>query len=140
MKYFKLFLLLIIILSLGSCNYSSGRKICNDENKIDYQKSVSYFQKKIEVNPKDQQSYNDLAMSYYKLGQYENAEIIFDELIKINSGYQAAFLNRGLCKLFQNNSFGACRDFEESIILGYDPLVFEGKSVRSYIQENCSKK
>lgn len=128
----------LFLCSSLSCNVKNSRVICEDENQDDYQESVTHFTKEIEADPKDEQSIYALGMSQYKLGKYENAETTFTNLININSEYPAAYLNRGLCRFFQDDQSGACEDFKSSIKLGHDPTSINDEKVSKYVQDNCA--
>ena len=76
--------------------------------------------------------------SLYKLGKYEKAETTFTNQIDINSDYPAVYLNRGLCRFFQSDQSGACKDFKSLNKLGLDPKSINDEKVSTYVKENCA--
>ena len=50
----------------------------------EYEKSIDYFKKAIDLEPKDSENYNNLALNYQKTGNFQDAIQNFNTAIKIN--------------------------------------------------------
>ncbi len=79
--------------------------------------SISYFKKAISLEPQDLGNKNNLANSYIYLNQYEEAENIFKEILKINSDNPPALVNYARLK-------NILLDFNSSIELYEKALKF----------------
>jgi Flp pilus assembly protein TadD len=117
---------------LGNCQTNNSNFI----NEV--QKTIKKNEKKLQKNSLDQEAYSKMAISYYKLHQFETAVMYYDKLIAINSKYPGALSNRGMCKLLLKDKQGACNDFRQSILNSENPKVIEGKSLAEYVDAECN--
>ncbi len=127
----------IVLFTLLACASKKGRNFCEDDSQMDYEISVTVLLNQIDKNPNDQKLHYHLAMAYYKIGQYQKAEIVFSDLLELNDNYESVYVNRGICRMLLNNKTGSCDDLKMAIKKGENPAVFDGKTVSTYIQENC---
>ena len=79
--------------------------------------SIAYFKKAIKLEPQDLGHRNNLANSYIYLDQYEEAEYIFKEILKINPENPPALVNYARLK-------NILLDFKSSIELYQKALKF----------------
>ena len=71
------------------------------------------------------------ALSLMKDQKYNEAIIIFDNLIKLIADSNGSFFNRGLCYFKLGNKGKACNDWQRA-------KNFGDKKIVSYIVENCN--
>ncbi|MEQ8192140.1 MAG: tetratricopeptide repeat protein, partial [Candidatus Eremiobacterota bacterium] len=75
-----------------------------------YKEAIKYFDKAIEINPKDVEAWNNKGYTFIKLGKYEEAIKCFDKAIEINPKDAEAWNNKGhafkeMCKYESINCF-----------------------------------
>lgn len=138
MKRIILFTVLIASITsmYGQDNLNSLKPICKDSTISDIRESISYYKGRLSIDSLDQISYYRLGMCYYKLKNFPEAIDFFDKLIDLNPKYPMALSNRGLCKLFINQTESAINDFTQSVIIGQDPQVINGQALSEWLKEN----
>jgi tetratricopeptide (TPR) repeat protein len=72
-------------------NYSAGVKLSDDMN---YSAALSFFQKAVEKDPKNVNYLTELAMTHYRLKNYDEAIKVYDKLIEIDGGNGSSYDNR----------------------------------------------
>lgn len=96
----------------------------------DYRGAVSDYEGALIFNPKDDEIYNQLALSFIKLGDFDNAILFLDKGMSVNPGSKAIketrpwiYFNRGLKKSDSGDPEGAVSDFKQAIQL--NPLFLD---------------
>ena len=88
----------------------------------DYAGAVTYFKQALnyaDLSP-DALEYDInyyMAVSYYKLGEYDDAVAVYDAIINLKPKDETAFFMRGTMKLYMADSEGAKADFDKAIEL-----------------------
>ena len=131
--------LLIVFLLLANCLFAQDtlRNICADNTVEGINTSIDFYKKRLEHNADDQRALYCLGMSYYSLVQLKTAIEYYDKLICLNPKYSGALSNRGICKYFLKDTAGACQDFEQSIKVGQNPKVMDGKKLSAFVKKEC---
>jgi len=83
-----------------------------------FEKAISYYEKYLQLNPKDNDAEVDMGVCYFELKQYDKASSIFENVIKKNPRHQIAYLNLGIVNLTQANLEKAKEYFQKCIELG----------------------
>lgn len=75
------------------------QRIINGEKDV-YERAILNFDKALEVNPRDAQTYNDRGIAYMTKGNYDRAIQDFSKVLEVNPSYVEAYNKRGLayCK------------------------------------------
>ena len=96
----------------------------------DYPGAISDYEGSLIFNPKDDDVYNQLALSFIKLGDFDKAIAILDKGKSVNPGSEAiketrpwVYFNRGIKKSDSGDPEGAISDFKEAIQL--NPLFLD---------------
>ena len=133
--------LLPVLIFLTNCLFAQDTllNICTDNTVEGINTSIDFYKKRLEKNANDQRALYCVGLSYYKLIQIKLAIDYFDQLICINPKYSGALSNRGMCKYFLKDIAGACQDFEQSIKLGENPKVMDGKKLSAFVKKECPK-
>jgi len=66
-----------------------------NENENDIEQAIYNYQKAIKIYPRHAFAYNNLALIYTKLGQYENAVNCFKHALAIDPKYALSYFNLG---------------------------------------------
>ena len=72
-------------------NFSSGIKLSDSMN---YSQALSYFQKAVEGDPKNVNYLSELAMTHYRLKNYDEAIKVYDKLMEIDGATESSYDNR----------------------------------------------
>ncbi len=59
-----------------------------------YDRAIAYFNKAIELNPRNAEAYNNRGLAYYEKGQYDKAFSDYTKTIEINPRFFIAYSNR----------------------------------------------
>lgn len=86
--------------------FQLGKESYNEKN---YEESLEFFKKSIELNQDYYQAYHNLAQVYYRLGDVNNAILNLNNAIKINQEYIQGYYSLALVYYEQ-------KEFDESII------------------------
>ena len=135
-----LFTLLILSFSKLSFGQDTLPNICTDNSIEGINKAIDFYKKRLEKDCNDQRAYYVLGMCHYRLIDLKTAIQYFDQLIALNPKYEAAYSNRGLCKMFLKDRVGACADFAQSIKNGENPKSIDGKKLSTYVKKECPAK
>jgi tetratricopeptide (TPR) repeat protein len=76
----------IALLNQGEAFFEEGQ----------YDRSIAYFDKAIEINPKFAEPYNNRGIAYCEKGQYDKAIADFNKAIEINPKFAEAYNNLGI--------------------------------------------
>ena len=140
---FKIFLILTIIIGCATTEEIKGTNPVEllkqgvvFGKKGQYNRSIAYFNKAIELNPRYAEAYNNRGIAYKNKGQYDKAISDFNMAIEINPRYAKAYHNRGLTyakNKGQNDK--AISDFNKTIELNPRyAMAYNGRGVIRYIQ------
>ena len=77
---------------LNEMEYFKG-EIALIEGKV--QTAIHHFDRAIRFNPHDAEAYNDKALAYAEIGNYEQAMEWIDRGLKLNPGYATLYHNKG---------------------------------------------
>jgi len=103
----------------------------------DYQGAIDYFRKAVSVNPDtdDFMLYAFRGNAFSKKGMYQDAIGDFDKALSLQpkeimdySNWVKNYFNRGVSKYYLNDLYGACKDWNKALELGFgqaDDYVLE---------------
>ena len=89
--------------------------ICADNN--EHNKSMIYFDRAIEINPKLFEAYNSRGVLKGQLGQHREAIEDFKKVITLNPKHVIAYCNRGIAKSALGKPKEAIEDYDKAIKL-----------------------
>ncbi len=107
-----------------------GQQGCEAMNKNDFEKAIKLFTKAIKIEPKFDKAYYNRALSYKKIGKYDEALPDYNKAIEINPNYTLALVGR--VWLLQNKKMikEALADYNKAIELGTDdPVAYYNRGV-----------
>ena len=84
-----------------------------------YEKTISDYNKAIEINPRYAKAYNNRGNAYYKKGQYEKTISDYSKAIEINPRFAEAYNNRAVAYFYKRNYEKTWDDVYKSQNLGY---------------------
>ncbi|MBW5382870.1 tetratricopeptide repeat protein [Brachyspira pilosicoli] len=99
----------------------------------DYDESIEYLNKAIEINPYFSIAYVYRGIAYYQLGKYKDALKDYNEAIDLNFNNEYAYTNRGLVKEKLGDDKGALEDYNKAIELNQSNV--EAYTNRGFIKE-----
>lgn len=106
------------------------RHALKGEGAVLYTDALRYYNLAVRVDPKYYEAYHNAAIVYMKLGDYENARIVFEKAIEIKPDYAKAHRNLGLLyEQYLKNTEAARRHYEAAIKYG----VEDADVVREYL-------
>ena len=82
-----------------------------------YDAAIAYFQKAVELDPSDVQSYLFIGLSKYKLKDYAGSIPHFNKTIELEPKHDIAYVSRADSKLMMEDYKGAIEDYSKSIAL-----------------------
>jgi Flp pilus assembly protein TadD len=83
----------------------------------DNRQAISDYDRAIEINPKDVESYSNRGVAYRKLGNYRRAIEDYDRAIEINPKHAEAYYNRGIAYAELGNQRQAISDYDRAIVI-----------------------
>jgi len=105
----------------------------------DYQGAIDYFRKAVSVNPDtdDFMLYAFRGNAFSKKGMYQDAIGDFDKALSLQpkeimdySNWVKNYFNRGVSKYYLNDLYGACKDWNKALELGFG-------QAHDYVLEYC---
>ncbi len=106
--------------ALGSAYRDSAEKTQNPNMKMElYQKAVPYYKKAIEILPDNTEALYNLGVTYYGMGDKENALKVYETTLKISPEYTNAANNSGVIYFERQDYANAKKYFE--LALQYMP-------------------
>ncbi len=87
--------------------------------KGEYDQSIFYFNKALEIDPKDADAYCNRGSLYGKKKLYDRAIYDFDKTIEIDPGYALAYYNRGQLYCLKGKYDKSWNDINKAKELGY---------------------
>ena len=91
----------------------------NDEYVLEYEKSIKYFTRIININPNDYRAYYNLGLAYFNLNRFKEALENYRIAISIKPDYKHCYYNIGLIYEANENFMKAAEAYEKA--LGIDP-------------------
>lgn len=91
----------------------------NDDYVLEYEKSIKYFTRIININPKDYRAYYNLGLAYFNLDRFKEALENYRVAISIKPDYKHCYYNIGLLYETTENYRKAAEAYEKA--LGIDP-------------------
>jgi len=85
----------------------------------EYDKAISEFNKALEINPRDSETYRNRGSAYMNKGHYDQAISDFTKALEINPKDAVAYNNRGRAYYFKGNYERSWEDFDKAEDLGY---------------------
>ena len=82
-----------------------------------YQEALTFFDKALEIDPKDAEAGNNKGLALYKLGRYEEAIEKYQEALKLNRDWLASHINLAVLLSVTNRHGEAEREFREALRL-----------------------
>lgn len=83
-----------------------------------FEKAINYYKKYLQLNPVDDDARVDMGVCYFELKNYDEAEKIFESVVKKNPKHQIAYLNLGIVNLTKGEVEKAKSYFKNCIELG----------------------
>ncbi len=83
--------------------------------KQEYEIAKTYFKNVIELNPRQIEAINELAVCEISIGNYEDAKSYLDEGIKANPNSYELYTNRAAANIYLKNIENAEKDIEKAI-------------------------
>lgn len=96
------------LLRLANLNHDAGF----------FEKAINYYKDYLILKPDDNDAEVDMGVCYFELNKLDEAEKIFESVIKKNPKHQIAFLNLGIVNLNQQEIDKAKDYFKKCIALG----------------------
>ena len=123
---FKIFLILTILAGWATAEgikETESNELLNQGiasfKKGQYDQSIAYLNKAIEINPEFAEAYNNRGFSYAMKGQYDKAVADCTKAIEINLEYASAYSNRGVAYFYKREYKKAWDDVYKVQNLGY---------------------
>ena len=123
---FKIFLILTIFVGCASTEeikgtdpdalLDQGIALLEEDQ---YDRSITYFNKAIEINPRFAKAYNNRGIAYGGKGQYDKAISDFNKTLEINPRIAEAHYNRGVVYFLKAEYKEAWDDVYNAQNLGY---------------------
>lgn len=89
----------------------------------DYHQAIAYYNRSIEFNPDNKNSYNNRGVVYYFQGEYDQAIADYSQAIELDSGFAIAYSNRGAASIKVGEYEQALLDSERAIELDPDQPI-----------------
>lgn len=83
-----------------------------------FEKAIKYYKDYLILKPNDNDAEVDMGVCYFELNKFDEAEKIFENVVKKNPRHQIAFLNLGIVNLNQQEVEKAKEYFNKCIQLG----------------------
>jgi tetratricopeptide (TPR) repeat protein len=99
-------------------SYALMEEIKFPATKTEKEKEIEVFSNFIKEASDTPETYNLRGLSYYKYGDYKNAEADFSQAIKLNSKYAVAYNNRAITYAALNDIKKAAKDAKKACELG----------------------
>ena len=107
------------LLESANCYYNLG-KISDDQGNTD--DAILNYSKSIELNPNSEQTLNNFGNALYKVKNFKKAELIFQNLISLNTQNSNAFLKLGSISFINSDEKKAIKYLLKGIDLKPDAL------------------
>lgn len=78
--------------------------------------SITYFNNAIRVNPMKPEAYYALGFFYQENGQYEEAMLTYDNMLKVSPGNASALYNKGYINLIYLKNYDAAIDWFTQVV------------------------
>lgn len=88
-----------------------------------FKQAILIYQKVLELNPEDVDTYNDLGLSYQYLGQYEEAVTTLKKGIDVNPSYQRIWLTLGFTQARAGKNSEARKTLQQAFDLAPDTTI-----------------
>ena len=82
-----------------------------------FNESLWYYNKSLEINPQDSDTWNNKGVALENLGKYDEAIKVFDKAIEINPQHSMAWVNKGFALSILNKSDEAIKTYNKAIEL-----------------------
>ena len=66
--------------------------------------ALNYFNKAIEINPKNAQVYNNIALCYLQLNDFDNAKTALNKALRVDKNFNLTYLNLAKYEALKNNA------------------------------------
>ena len=100
----------------------------------EYEKSIEYYAKALEFDPRHAQTYYNRGLAYFKSDKFESAIVDFTEAIKLNPSYVDAYNNRGVAYYKSAKYECAITDYTQAIALNPIHVPTHSNRGRSYAE------
>ena len=103
----------------------------------DYQRANQDFDQAVQINPENENTYNNRGMSYSLLGNYQSAIRDFDKAIQIKPDFFEAYSNRGVVYGILDDAQHAIQDYDKAIqIKPQSEAVYTNRGIAYGILQN----
>jgi len=82
----------------------------------DYQKAIGYYQRSLDLRPKDPNIETDLATCFHYLGQHDRALEILNKVLEYSPGFPQALFNKGIVLVNGKNDVRAGIEVWEDLL------------------------
>ena len=100
-----------------ACQKRGDEATTSEEKQQEYEKSIKYYTKAIQLSPNHVPIYNNRGLAYHKICDYDRAIVDFNKVIELNPNYAEAYSNRGLAYYQKGESDHAIEDYTKTIEL-----------------------
>ena len=87
----------------------------NDDYVLEYEKSIAYFKRIIELDPKNYRAHYNLGIAYFNLNLFEEALDSYNTSISLKPDYKHGYYNIGLLHEATENLEDAIRAYEKAL-------------------------
>lgn len=114
----------------------------NDEYVLEYQKSISIFQRIIDIDPENYRAHYNLGIAYYNLDLFEEALNSYKMAISINPDYKHSYYNIGLLHEATENFEKAVKAYNKALEIdpNYVYALHALKAVRIHMDNSVETK
>lgn len=88
------------------------RGVIRSYSENDFQGAIEDYNKSIDLDPDNAETYNYRGTAYFRLKNYQQALLDYDRAISLNADFALAYYNRGYVRKQLGDTRGAIEDFE----------------------------
>ena len=85
--------------------------IAQETRKVDGPSAISWYDKAVELNPRNATAHSYRGSALYRAGNYEDAVLAYSKALEIDDSNAIILYNRGMAYLREGNRAKACLDF-----------------------------
>lgn len=87
----------------------------NDDYVLEYEKSINYFKRILDLDPDNYRAYYNLGIAYFNLDNFKDALSSYKKAISIKPDYKHGYYNIGLLHEAKNNFAEAVQNYEKAL-------------------------
>lgn len=121
---FSIHCTLVIITIFGIIGCTSSDQYVNEARTLMQQgksrEAIQVLNKAIEADAENVEAFNMRGVAYFELKEYGNAELDYEQAIKLKPDFYRPYYNRALLRTAQSSNDAALKDYSEAIRLAPD--------------------